>query len=188
MSTATAVLSVNEAEVVPVAKAIELWNLIPSADRDKILERRRFEIVFADIVDMDILSKKAPAHWKVRPEDQLPNVVSGKWEFDPQKIKLYLSAKQAPGKSISGPDLCKELEGQLVFNDNLLDFFEENPKLIPKEYRGKWLIGWGRIYRDSIGSLYVRYLYVVDVGSCGSHHDYVASFFSSNCPAPVASK
>jgi hypothetical protein len=33
-----------------------------------------------------------------------------------------------------------------------------NPELIPEEWKGKFIFFWGTIYRNSDGSLYVRYL------------------------------
>lgn len=80
----------------------------------------------------------------------------GKLAWDAEKIELYLHPKQKEGY-IEGNDLRKEVPNPL--NANVLDFLLENPKLIPEEWKGKYIFFWGTIYRDSVGSLYVRYLY-----------------------------
>ena len=42
---------------------------------------------------------------------------------------------------------------------NVLDYLLKNSQLIPEEWKGKAVFFWGTIFRDSDGSLYVRYLH-----------------------------
>ena len=82
----------------------------------------------------------------------------GFFKFDPAKISLYLSKKQKKG-SIGGHDLRKELSDKPVMNANVLDYLLAHPELIPEEWKGKYIFFWGTIYRRSVGSLCVRFLY-----------------------------
>ena len=147
---------------------------------------------FSKLIDMDAPSKKASSHWTVEADDQLPNVVRGRWEIDSAKIKLYLSEKQTTGQRyMVGHDLKAELaklKNQLVYNDNLLDWYLDHQDQIPHQMRGKATFFWGRLYRDSDRSLYVRYLYVNDDGSARSRCSYLGSSLHSAHPAAVAGK
>lgn len=98
--------------------------------------------------------------WKVEEHKK-----GGQFAWDPTKVTLYLSPNQAEGKSIVGNKLRKELEGQPVFNANLLDYLVEHPHLIPEEWkvdekgRTRYIFFWGTVYRRSGGGLCVRCLY-----------------------------
>ena len=60
----------------------------------------------------------------------------GRFEWNPDEIKLYLSDKQRSG-SIDGNKLHKELAGKPVLNANVLDYLLAHPNLIPDEWKGK---------------------------------------------------
>jgi hypothetical protein len=80
-----------------------------------------------------------------------------------KKIVFRLSEQQKGGY-IKGEELRKELQDKVVLNANVLDYLLAHPDLIPeswkKDERGntRFIYFWGTIYRDSSGSLYVRYL------------------------------
>ena len=81
----------------------------------------------------------------------------GKLEWNPKNISLYLSENQKKDW-IKGNELREELKGKPVLNANVLDYLLAHPELIPEEWKGKYVFFWGTIYRDSDGSLNVRYL------------------------------
>lgn len=72
-------------------------------------------------------------------------------------VELYLSEKQKTGY-VLGDDLREEMKDKNPVNLAFLQFFVENPKLYPKEWKGKYIYGWGTIVRNDDGSLYVPYL------------------------------
>ena len=109
----------------------------------------------------------------------------GMFKFNPEKISLYLSKKQKKG-SIKGNDLRKELANQPNLNANVLDYLLAHPELIPEEWKGKYIFFWGTIYRNSGGSLVVRYLYW-DGSKCFWYYHWLASGFDSDNPAALAS-
>lgn len=81
----------------------------------------------------------------------------GLGKIDPTKIELYLSEKQKTGY-IKGTDLLKELEDKPVLNAVVLDYLLKHPKLIPDEWKDKYVYFWGTIYSNSYGNLFVRCL------------------------------
>ena len=83
----------------------------------------------------------------------------GTFHWDPTKVQLYLSKTQSKGEFIGGHDLRKDLAGKPVLKACLLDYLIKNPHLIPDAWKGKAVFFWGTIYHDSVGDLYVRYLY-----------------------------
>lgn len=93
-----------------------------------------------------------PDGWKI--EEHIPG---GKFEWDPNKVDLFLSQKQKKGV-IGGNELRQELKGKPVLNAIVLDYLLVHPELIPEEWKGKAVFFWGTIYRDSGGDLDVRYL------------------------------
>lgn len=105
------------------------------------------------LVDLDA-EPFTPDGWKVEEHHK-----GGQFKWDAQKVKLYLSKKQKGSSYIEGNKLREELNGQPVFNANLLDYLLKNPHLIPEEWKGKYVFFLGTIYRGSSGDLYVRYLY-----------------------------
>jgi hypothetical protein len=82
----------------------------------------------------------------------------GLFKFDPDEISLYLSKKQKKS-FIGGHDLRKKLSDKPVMNANVLDYLLAHPEIIPEEWKEKYILFWGTIYRDSDGDLFVRYLY-----------------------------
>ena len=72
-------------------------------------------------------------------------------------LDLYLDEGQQNGRLINGHALREAFKGKKVLNANALDFFLENPSLIPEEWKGKDICFWGTIYRYK-NRLYVRCL------------------------------
>jgi hypothetical protein len=104
------------------------------------------------IIDCDA-DPYIPNNWKVEEHQK-----GGMWQWDVNKISLYLSKFQRKKKSISGNELRKELQGKPVLNANVLDYLLKHPELIPEEWENQYIFFWGTIYRDSDGNFYVRCL------------------------------
>ena len=92
-----------------------------------------------------------PEGWKVEEHRKCGTV-------DLSKLALHLEPEQKEGH-LSGDVLRERLKDKSVLNANVLDYLLKHPKLIPEEWKGKYVFFWGTIYRDSGGSLSVRYLY-----------------------------
>lgn len=110
-------------------------------------------VITKHIVDLDA-DPMMPDGWTVE-----KHIKGGEFEFDPEKVILYLDEEQQDGGVIVGSELRKKLKDKPVYNANLLEFYLANPNLIPEEWKGKYLFFWGTIYRSSRGNLCVRYLY-----------------------------
>ncbi|MDP2946347.1 MAG: hypothetical protein Q8N61_02755 [bacterium] len=106
-----------------------------------------------------------PSGWMVESHQK-----GGQFDFDPAKIKLYLSPNQQSGKVVMGNKLRKELANEPVLNANVLSYLLAHPELIPEDWkkdeRGsiRCIFFWGTIYRRSFDYLCVRYLYFNVVG------------------------
>ncbi|MBI4458101.1 hypothetical protein HY633_04010 [Candidatus Uhrbacteria bacterium] len=109
----------------------------------------------------------------------------GQLVLTPGKIRLFLAEGQKNSGWLTGHDLRKELADKPVLNANVLDYLLAHQELIPEEWKGKVaVLFWGTIYRDAIGSLYVRYAdWRGDrwVSSC----DWLGSVFHGCNPAAV---
>lgn len=110
----------------------------------------------------------------------------GQFKFDPAMVKLYLSKGQRGGKRIEGAKLRTELAKKSVLNANVLDYLRkpENRRLIPAEWKDKYIYFWGTIYRGPDGSLFVRCLYCFD-GRCSWHYIWLGLDWLSSSPAAV---
>ncbi|MBA3789207.1 hypothetical protein H0X32_02330 [Patescibacteria group bacterium] len=79
-------------------------------------------------------------------------------------VELWLAEGQKNDKVIEDNKLRTEVVKKSPFNANVLDYLLANPDLIPEEWKKdeksntRHIFFWGTIYRDSLGSLYVRYL------------------------------
>lgn len=98
-------------------------------------------------------------------------------------LGLYLDEGQQNGRSINGNDLRKALKDQKVLNVSALDFFLENPGLIPDEWQSKDICFWGTIYRYK-NRLYVRCLRFRD-GRWYDYHRWLDLVWSDGDPAIV---
>lgn len=129
-------------------------------------------------VDLDA-DPYVPNGWSVEEHKK-----GGRFVWDKEKVKFYLSQKQQGGYII-GNDLRKELADKPVFNACLLDFLFAHPELIPEEWKGKAVFFWGTIYRDSDDRLCVRYLYWDD-GRWDWNYYWLDSGWNSCSPAVVS--
>lgn len=109
-------------------------------------------VIVRHIIDCDA-DPFVPDGWKVENHRK-----GGQFEWGTDKVLLHLSKEQASGNSIEGNKLRKRLEKMPVLNANVLDYLLKNPKLIPEEWKGKYVFFWGTIYRHSDGGLCVRCL------------------------------
>jgi len=126
-----------------------------------------------------------PEGWSIPDSCHKPG--NGWWEFDPDKIKDFLSKEQQKGKAINGNKLRKIMENQQSFNANLIDGLLERPEFIPKSWHdGKYRFAWDTIYRFADGDLFVRCL---DLDDAQPHWSclWLCSDFDPSLPALVAS-
>lgn len=86
---------------------------------------------------------------------------AGMFEWDPAKVRLYISPNQEGKSPISGLQLREELRKQSVLNANGLDYLLKNPHLIPREWKRRvcCFLFWGTIYADTYGTQFVRYMW-----------------------------
>lgn len=83
----------------------------------------------------------------------------GQFEWNPNKVSLYLDESQQNGKVTVGNKLRKKLVNLEVANANMLDYLLAHPDLIPEEWKGEMVFFWGTIYYYSPdGTFFVRYL------------------------------
>jgi hypothetical protein len=112
----------------------------------------------------------------------------GQFEWDPKKVRLFLSKNQQGDKTIKGHELRKEFAKKPVCNANLLDYLVEHPELIPEDWKldkkgnTRSIYFWGTIYRGLDGRLYVRHLYFHE-GLWQSDNDGLAADWYSYDPA-----
>ncbi len=104
------------------------------------------------LIDLDAIPF-TPSKWSVAEHRQ-----GGQFVFNSRRIGLYLDDQQKAG-GIAGRQLREKLKSKPVFNANMLDWLIAHPDFIPEEWKGTLIVFWGTIYRDSDGTLYVRYLF-----------------------------
>ncbi len=104
------------------------------------------------IIDCDA-DPYVPDGWEVEEHTK-----GGQFEFEFQKIILYINNVQQNGHVIVGNKFRENLKGKSVLNANVLDFLLAHPDLIPHGWKDKHVFFWGTIYRGSDGRLYVRCL------------------------------
>lgn len=121
----------------------DVLKVIKGQVKNKIIER---------LIDCDV-NPFIPYGWSVEEHKK-----GGMFKFNPKKFSLYLSKKQKKGTYI-GSELRKELHSKSVMNANVLDYLLAHPELIPEEWKGKKVIFWGTIYRDSTDLPCVRCLF-----------------------------
>lgn len=105
------------------------------------------------LIDLDA-DPFVPEGWEV-----VKHVPGGQFQFNPTKVKLWLSDQQKTG-AIKGDDLLEQVVKQNPFNANLLDWYlkPKNQKLIPEEWKKLITFFWGTRYRGRGGYLCVRCL------------------------------
>lgn len=134
-----------------------VWNKLGGEDGVARFLSGNAEVVVKNHVINCDADPYLPDGWKVEEHQK-----GGQFTWDASKVNLFLSDSQKNGKVIEGNKLRKELAKSPALNANVLDYLLANPHLIPEEWKGKYVYFWGTIYRDSDGSLYVRYLYWSD--------------------------
>ena len=72
---------------------------------------------------------------------------SGKILWNPKDFELYLDDGQKNGKCIEGNKLYEKIKDTSVMNVNVAQFFVDNPKLYPDEWKGKWVYFWGTMFQ-----------------------------------------
>ena len=140
------------------------------------------------IIDCDS-NPFCPDGWKVK-----QHIKNGQVKWNPNEFKFHLSLNQLDSKTIQGYDLLRELEKKPVLNTNVLFYhLLKKPHLIPEEWgkdeQGETLCipFWGTIYENSVGDLYVCYLYRKgDIWDW--HYKWLGFFFGSDSPALISAK
>ena len=118
-----------------------------------VLAGRSQIVVGKHVIDCDA-DPLVPNGWTVE-----KHVKGGQMEWDPARVRLYLSESQWNNKAIRGNQLREELRGKLTYNANLLDYLLAHPELIPEEWKRRLVFFWGTIYCYPDSYLVVRYLY-----------------------------
>lgn len=163
-----------------------LLNKIGGEEGMKAILSGRATIAYNEhVINLDADPRIPYDGWKVEEHKK-----GGQFKWDPAKVQLFLHKKQQGG-SIEGNKLRKELADMPVYNANLLDYLLDNPHLIPDEWKvdekgnTRFIFFWGTIYRDSDGSLYVRYLYFRG-GRWQQGNFWLGNDFDCNDPSAVA--
>ncbi|NUM25051.1 MAG: hypothetical protein HUU49_00330 [Candidatus Buchananbacteria bacterium] len=132
------------------------------------------------IVDLDA-DPMVYRDWKVE-----EHIKGGQFEFDQVKVGLHLDEEQKEGGVIIANKLREKLKGQPVYNANLLDFYLAHPNLIPDEWKGKVIVFWGTIYRNSRDRLLVRCLFCLNDKWSWIYRQLDCDRFGTPAPAAVA--
>jgi hypothetical protein len=112
------------------------------------------------------------------------HIKDGQLEFDLSQIELYLDKGQKNGKSVAGNKLRELLVGKPTLNANVLDYLLAHPKLIPEEWKDKFVFFWGTIYRRDGDLMFVRCLCWHD-GRWGWHWHCLGLDFQDSYPAAL---
>lgn len=111
------------------------------------------------------------------------NKTYGKIEWKPELFELYLSEKQK-NDYIKGEDLREEMKDKNPVNFAILSFLKNNPKLIPKEWRRKYIYGWGTVVLSRNGNLNLNVPYLLeDDGEVVLFWRWLVSNWFSGSPA-----
>lgn len=108
---------------------------------------------------------------------------NGQTSFDPSDFALHLEPEQE-NSYLEGTVLRERLKGKNTMSAAVLDYLLEHPDLIPEEWKGKWVLFWGTVYRDSFGDPCVRCLYWRG-GRWGWGSSWVGGDWNGNGPALV---
>lgn len=92
-------------------------------------------------------------NWTLEYDNPMPS-------FDPSKLSLHLEPEQNESY-LTGEVLAKRMKDKGL-NSNALKYLLDNPKLIPEEWKGKYVYFFGTILRSPDGYRYVLYLYWSD--------------------------
>ena len=130
------------------------------------------------IIDLDS-PPFVPDGWKVEEHHR-----GGSFEWNPEKVSLFLTEEQQRGSYIRAHGLRKEFEGRNPFNANCLDYLLKHQELILEDWKWKQVFFWGTIYRDPRGHLCVRCLSWRD-GRWRWRYCWLDGDFSVNRPAAV---
>lgn len=104
--------------------------------------------------------------------------------FDPSKLSFHLEPEQEK-RYINGEILSERMKGKGL-NANVLEYLLKHPKLIPEDWKGKFIYFWGTIYRRSGGYLLIRCLcWRGGAWRWGSH--WLDGDWYSSSPAAVSS-
>lgn len=116
------------------------------------------------------------------------HIKSGKIVWGPDKFKIYLCDEQKEN-SIEGNELRKKLKDQPVLNACVFEYLLNNPEVIPKKWKGKYVFFWGTIYRNLQGLLCVFYLFWDNNSNSWKFgHSFLSGKWGNESPAAVLCK
>ena len=162
---------------------------ISPTDFDRLWRNKKKMLALASMLHGDDIDCAGtpfiPSGLEYKDEDQIKSAYRGTLKAGKIFSSMYLDERQKVGVLI-GETLKLALEGKLVLTAHCLDFVlrPENQHLIPDELKGKALFFWGSIYRDSHGSLFVRYLFWLDDRLCSSD-DWLGDGWDASHPAAM---
>lgn len=105
--------------------------------------------------------------------------------FDPSKLSLHLEPEQEEGY-MKGEILAERMKGKGL-NSNVLKYLLDNPKLIPDEWKGKYVHFFGTVLRDPDGRRCVLFLSWRD-GAWDWFAHWLERGWDARNPSAVASK
>jgi hypothetical protein len=105
----------------------------------------------------------APAKKTIElPEYSLPEWATLEYDngiksFDPSSLVLHLEKEQETS-FVVGSTLRERLSNKDSANFAVLSYLKAHPQLIPSDWKGRFVYGWGTIVRDRDGDLVVPFL------------------------------
>ena len=154
-------------------------------DKGMALDQLQLVIEHRNPFDQNLINCSAypliPTGWSLRRHRKAD------WlEWDPAKIKLHLEIGQHVCKCLRGYELEEALENKPVLNACVLDWLLAHPKLIPENWKSRYIFFWGTIYRSKDGSVYVRGLcWHPDCDRWDGHYVCLIDLWDSRCPAAL---
>jgi hypothetical protein len=133
------------------------------------------------VIDCDI-GPFVPKFWSVE-----AHRMGGRFTWDESKVELWLANIQQSVEGIKGVTLLHtELAGKPVLNATALEFLLNNQHLVPMEWRGKTVVFWGTIFRNSVGDKLVRGMsYSDEFGGWAGCAKGLDEIWHSDCPAAL---
>lgn len=118
-----------------------------------------------------------PNEWKLEYNND-----QGEITLDPSNLLLHLEPEQEEG-CIKGEVLAERMK-DTGLGSAVLKYLLDNPSLIPKEWKDKWVYFWGTILLSPNGYRCVLCLYFGG-GRWDWHCDWLGDGFSSRDPSAV---
>jgi hypothetical protein len=136
-----------------ITQLMQLKNL--SVIRDVLTNVTKNGVADMKVIDLNAdASVKKGSGWKVDYHKKGGQII-----WDPKKFKFFVTPTQEKCPFVEGDKFLEEMNGQSVFNVNLLYFFLENPRLVPTSWQQFDVFFWDTRYIDEFGFMRVPYMY-----------------------------